>query len=146
MAPIVVQEELELELEDTEELPKKKAKAGAKRSGNRPVIQRAPLSTLLQQARYDWHCVDPLAFVRPPTAIISDEAIVILARAGVYTISTATHVRTLLKETEEWESLWALKVASVIVQYDCSIPQKRGHKAATVESMGPVLKKLNLGT
>ncbi|KIK01226.1 hypothetical protein K443DRAFT_122470 [Laccaria amethystina LaAM-08-1] len=71
---------------------------------------------------------DPLAAVRPPTSILDNHGIKMLATLHPNNIRNTSQVVQALGETDEWDDEWSKKILTVIQTYDNKL--KGGQKAA----------------
>jgi hypothetical protein len=92
--------------------PKEKRKA---RDKHRTPDERRSLISRLVAWRHDAHTQDPLAAVTPPTFIIDDASIIVLAKED---ITSSEQVRVVLDQTLEWEDEWSKEIFSVIRQFN----------------------------
>ncbi|KAJ7724305.1 P-loop containing nucleoside triphosphate hydrolase protein [Mycena maculata] len=104
-----------------------------KRNKYRPVKQRPKLVELLTEWVTEVHQKDELRFVRPPSFILDDTGIKELSRANSPIISSFKSVTYLLRQSEEWETLYAQALFELIKSYDGTLPVKR-RKKEVVES------------
>lgn len=68
--------------------------------------------------RHNAHTKDPLAFARPPSFIIDDASIVILAKLHSQYLTDYHQITVTLDQTVEWEEEWSEEIFDVIHQFD----------------------------
>ncbi len=91
-----------------------KEKRKAQDKHRTPDERRSLISRLLAW-RHDAHTRDPLAAITPPTFIIDDASITILAKQN---ITSYGQITTVLDQTLEWEDEWSKDIFNVIRQFD----------------------------
>ena len=94
---------------------KEKRKAQDKR---RTLEERKSLVSRLVVWRYNTHAMDPLAAVRPPSFIIDNASLTILAKIHPQDISNYRQIRVILDQSAEWEQEWSKKIFDVIQNFE----------------------------
>jgi hypothetical protein len=110
-------------------LPAKEKRRSKKKV--RPGKEREILKLRLLSWRTETHKHDPLAAVRPPTFILDDKGIKILATIHPTDIRNTTQVVLALDETEEWDQEWSKEIITIIQAYDNELKDTR--KTATAQ-------------
>lgn len=87
----------------------------------RAKIDRDELEKRLQNWRKVAHSNDPILCSWPPTYILHDDALILLARAKAGSFKTPTEIGTFLEETDEWIDAWGDRVLNIISQYDLEL-------------------------
>ncbi|KAI9442063.1 P-loop containing nucleoside triphosphate hydrolase protein [Lactarius psammicola] len=80
--------------------------------------ERGPLVARLLAWRASAHSNDPLASLWPPTFIIDNSDIKVLAKLHPSNVTHPEQIVTTLDETEEWGDQWSSQVLEVIQAYD----------------------------
>ncbi|KAJ6536233.1 P-loop containing nucleoside triphosphate hydrolase protein [Mycena capillaripes] len=83
----------------------------------RPTKERPELEEVLVRWRTQMHGNFMLRTIRPPTFILDPGAIKKLTMAPASSITSAKSITLLLKQSPEWEYLWAKSLFDVISQY-----------------------------
>ena len=68
--------------------------------------------------RHDAYTKDPLAAVTPPSFIIDDASIAILAKIHPQNLANYQQITFILDQTIEWEEEWSKRIFDVIQQFD----------------------------
>ncbi|KAK6996226.1 ATP-dependent DNA helicase hus2/rqh1, partial [Favolaschia claudopus] len=94
--------------------------AKRKRNKYRDVKDRDPLVDLLTTTTWllNTHSSHELRFVRPPSFILDAPALKTLSMADPALISSPKSIVSLLKQSEEWEGMWAQSLFDIISEYD----------------------------
>ncbi|KAF8256917.1 P-loop containing nucleoside triphosphate hydrolase protein [Lactarius quietus] len=106
---------------------RKRQKGGVK---VRATDERKMLISRLLAWRAATHLNDPLASVRPPTFIIDNRDIKIVARLHPSSITSSEQLVTVLGQTREWQNNWAHQILKVINKYDRELDDRRKEEAA----------------
>jgi ribonuclease D len=101
---------------------KEKRKAQDKR---RSSDERKSLVSHLVAWRYNAHAIDPLAAVRPPSFIIDNAGITLLAKPHPQDISSYQQIRVILDQSMEWEKEWSKKIFDIIQQFEEDLITRR---------------------
>ena len=94
-----------------------RAPAKRKRTSYRPTNERPELEARLIEWRTDMHRNFTLRAFRPPTFILDSTAIKKLTMARASSITSAASITELLKQSPEWEHMWAEKLFKLISNY-----------------------------
>lgn len=94
---------------------KDKRKAEDKR---RTPDERISLMSRLVAWRHDVHATDTLAAVYPPSFIIDDTSIALLAKLCPQDITNYQQIRVILDHSIEWENEWSKKIFEIIQRFD----------------------------
>ena len=116
---------------------KQKHRAQDKR---RAPNERKSLSSRLVAWRYDAHTKDPLAAVTPPSFILDDASIMILARFHPQNLTSHQQITIILDKTLEWEKDWSEQIFNVIQQFDQDLMALRQTTAAQTKTQQKRLK------
>lgn len=119
------------DMNQNEILPPRKEKRRTANKLRKPK-DRSELQSRLRVWRAKAHEEDALASVRPPTYILDDKGIKIVASLHPSNIQSAAQLVLALNEIEEWQEEWATKILDVIHSYDQELENSR--KAAVTES------------
>ncbi|KAF8266826.1 P-loop containing nucleoside triphosphate hydrolase protein [Lactarius quietus] len=106
---------------------RKRQKGGVK---VRATDERKMLISRLLAWRAATHLNDPLASVRPPTFIIDNRDIKIVARLHPSSITSSEQLVTVLGQTREWQNNWAHQILKVINKYDGELDDRHKEEAA----------------
>ena len=101
---------------------KEKRKAQDKR---RSSDERKSLVSRLVAWRYNAHAIDPLAAVRPPSFIIDNAGITLLAKLHPQDITSYQQIRVILDQSMEWEEEWSQKIFDIIQQFEEDLITRR---------------------
>ena len=96
----------------------------------RAVNERKVLASRLLAWRDEAHCADPLASVYPPSFIIDDRGIKLLASLHPSSITGPNQVVAALGETQEWNDEYSHQVFKIIQVYNCELTDHHKNKAA----------------
>ena len=88
-----------------------------KRTSYRPTNERPELEALLIEWRTEMHRTFTLRAFRPPSFILDSAAIKKLTMARASSITSAASITELLKQSPEWEYMWAEKLFMLISDY-----------------------------
>ncbi|KAF8143438.1 P-loop containing nucleoside triphosphate hydrolase protein [Mycena galopus ATCC 62051] len=92
----------------------------------RPVLNREPIVSALEEWRSAAHTRDPVARNFPPSYILDDNSIAQLARAVSGSFRIPNDISDFLGETPEWHSRYALKIVTIVRQHDLTVlPARR---------------------
>jgi ribonuclease D len=80
--------------------------------------ERKSLFSRLVAWRYNAHAIDPLAAVRPPSFIINNAGITLLAKLHPQDISSYRQIRVILDQSMEWEEEWSKKIFNIVQQFE----------------------------
>ncbi|KAF7334003.1 Werner syndrome ATP-dependent helicase [Mycena venus] len=95
-----------------------------KRAKYRPVKQRAKLVELLTNWVSEVHRSDELRFLRPPSFILDGIALKTLSMAPSSSVASSGSITSILKQSDEWDEIYAEPVFKIIQGYDCKIAKK----------------------
>ena len=101
---------------------REKRKAQDKR---RSSDERKSLVSRLVAWRYNAHAIDPLAAVRPPSFIIDNAGITLLAKLHPQDITSYQQIRVILDQSMEWEEEWSQKIFDIIQQFEEDLITRR---------------------
>ncbi|KAJ6528633.1 P-loop containing nucleoside triphosphate hydrolase protein [Mycena vulgaris] len=87
----------------------------------RPVPSREPLESALEAWRTTRHARDPIMKNFPITFVLAEGAIKLVARELAHTFRIPRDLTSLLDETDEWHSQYALEMLTVIRHYDMDL-------------------------
>ena len=96
----------------------------------RAVNERKVLASRLLAWRDDTHFNDPLASVYPPSFIMDNRGVKILARLHPSIVTGPEQVAAALGETHEWEDEYSHQVFKIIQVYDRELADHRKSEAA----------------
>jgi hypothetical protein len=96
-----------------------------KRSRYRPMDQRTELAARLFTWRRIAHSDDPVFRSWPQDWIISDSAIVLLARAKARDFTTPNDITTFLHENSDWHNSWADEIHTIISDYNNTVNSRK---------------------
>ena len=96
----------------------------------RAVNERKVLASRLLAWRNEAHCADPLASVYPPSFIIDDRGIKLLASLHPSSITGPNQVVAALGETQEWNDEYSHQVFKTIQVYDRELADHHKNEAA----------------
>jgi ribonuclease D len=106
---------------------RKRRKGGVK---VRTTDERKQLINKLLAWRTAVHLNDPLASVRPPTFIIDNKDIKVLARLHPSSVTDSEQLVTVLGQTREWQNNWSNQILEVIQLHDRELDDRRKAEAA----------------
>ncbi len=92
--------------------------------------ERRPLIARLLAWRASVHSNDPLTAVWPPSFIIDNGDIKVLARLHPSNVTQSEQIVTALDETDEWKDQWSRQVFEVIQAYDQELADRHKDEAA----------------
>lgn len=109
---------------DSEEL---ECSARPTRASYRPKAERDKLEDLLLSWRSKVHSEDPGTALFPLEDIICSQDIVLLARLPVDSpyISSSASITDFLEQSDDWSSIYAAQVLTVIADYNSTLPSKQ---------------------
>jgi hypothetical protein len=90
----------------------------------RPTKERPELEELLIQWRTEMHSRFNLRAIRPPTFILDADAIKKLTMAPASKLSTLASLTLILKQSPEWEYLWAQSLFKLISEYEPTVMEQ----------------------
>ena len=93
----------------------------------RATKERPDLDRRLIQWLEDEHKADDLRSVRPKYDILSDIQRKLLVRTMATNIQKPSDIVFLLGESSEWEEEWALKLFSLILQYETELKSNKSN-------------------
>ncbi|KAH9036082.1 hypothetical protein EDB84DRAFT_1658887 [Lactarius hengduanensis] len=117
---------------------RKKRKGGTK---SRATTERKPLITRLLAWRASVHSNDPLESAWPPSFIIDNRGIKLLAKLHPSNLTHSEQIVTALDETQEWQDQWSRQIFEVIQAYDRELAERRKDEAARFKARQKRVKR-----